>query len=190
MNAVIARIARWVSIVAHPFVMIAVVAGATTARVGSSNDVARNIGIVALFAICPVAVLMFDRVRRRAWANVDASKPPERPALYLVGVLGLLVLVCFLAATHSVLLRPSAVALVVLLLCSLTTRWIKVSLHVTAAALTATTLLLLGSRMGWVVLAVLPPLCWARIALRRHSPSEIAVGFGFGILGGAAIHFP
>jgi membrane-associated phospholipid phosphatase len=184
------KIARWVSIVAHPFVMIAVIVGATTARSGSSREVATNVGIVAFFAILPVAVLMVNRVRRRAWSNVDASKPEERPILYVVGILGILALVCFLAASRSPLLRGSVVALVVLLLCAATTRWIKVSLHVTAAALAATTLLVFGSPVGWILLCVLPPLCWSRIALRRHSPTEIAVGLGFGVLGGVAIHFP
>jgi membrane-associated phospholipid phosphatase len=190
MNAVRLSVARWVSIIAHPFAMMAVVVGATTARVGSSNEVAANVGIVALFAILPVAVLMIDRVRRGAWASVDASSLHERPSLYLTGILGILALVCFLAATRSVLLRAAVVTLVVLLLCGVTTRWIKVSLHVTAAALTATTLLLSGSRAGWIVLPVVPLLCWSRLALRRHSPSEIAVGLGFGFVGGAAIHFP
>jgi hypothetical protein len=190
MNATKNRIARWVSVIAHPFVMIAVVVCATTARTGSLSEVAINVGVVTFFVIFPIAVLMTNRVRRRAWENVDASKPEERPLRYVVGILGILLLVCFLAASGSPLFRGAAVTLVMLLFCAGMSRWIKVSLHVTAAALVATTLLLFGSPLGWIVLCVIPLLCWSRFALRRHSLTEIAVGFGYGVIGGVAIHFP
>ena len=149
------NVARWVSVIAHPFVMTAVMVGTGTARSGRPRDVALNIGIVALFAVLPVAVLTVKQVRRGAWANVDASHPHERPILYAVGVLALISYL-FVTRPESILLRGALVALVLLLVCAVTTHWIKVSLHVAAAALTATALILLGSPIGWIVAGVLP----------------------------------
>ena len=93
------NVARWVSVIAHPFVMTAVMVGTGTARSGRPRDVALNIGIVALFAVLPVAVLTVKQVRRGAWANVDASHPHERPILYAVGVAGVLALISYLFVT-------------------------------------------------------------------------------------------
>jgi hypothetical protein len=191
-SSVSTNLARWASVVAHPFVMVALMVGVATARIGALNDAAANIGIVALFAILPVAVLMIRQVRRGAWATADASQPHERSVLYAVGVASILGLVFYLIASrpHSILLRGSLVALALLLVCAVVTRWIKVSLHASAAALTATALILFGSPVGWAVAGVLPILCWSRLALGRHKPIELALGVGLGILAGVAMHFP
>jgi len=181
-----------VSVIAHPFVMIAVMAGTAAARPGESNVMAPDIGIVALFAILPVAVLTIIQVRRGAWADADASHPRERPILYAVGIAGILALVCCLIVIrpNSALLRGALVGLGLLLVCAATTRWIKVSLHVAAAALTATALIIAGSPVGWIVAGILPVLVWSRLALGRHQPSELAMGLGLGIAAGVAMHFP
>lgn len=165
---------------------------AATAQAGQFNDIASSIGAVALFVILPVAALTIIQVRRGAWANADASNPHERPLLYAVGIAGVLALICYLIGNgpHSILLRGALVALGLLLACAITTRWIKVSLHVAAAAFTATALILMGSPVGWIVAVILPLLAWSRLALGRHKPLELAMGLGFGILAGAAMHFP
>lgn len=185
-------IARWVSVVAHPFVMVAVVVGAATARLSTAGNVVPNIGIVTLFAILPVVLLTVRQVRRGAWANVDASNPRDRPVLYAVGIAGLLALVFYLGARQpdSFLLRGASIALVMLVACAITTIWVKVSIHVATAALTATALVLLGSPIGWVVAPAVPILMWSRLALGRHKPLEVALGLVFGIVAGVATRFP
>jgi len=185
-------LARWVSIVAHPFAMIALIVGTATVRAGRGNDLALNVGMVALFAILPIALLTIHQVRRGAWANVDASKPHERSILYTVAISSTLALVCYLLVTQpqSILLRGSVVTLALLVICAIITRWIKVSLHMTAAALTATALLLLGSPLSWIVTAILPILAWSRLTLKRHTPAELALGLGLGIAAGLAMKFP
>ena len=89
------NLARWVSVIAHPFVMIAVMVGAGTHHAGRPGDIASNLGIVILFAVLPVAALTVREVRRGAWVNVDASFPHERRALYLTGIGGVLALVLY-----------------------------------------------------------------------------------------------
>ena len=48
---------------------------------------------------------------------------------------------------------------------ALLTHWVKLSLHVAFTALTATTLSLLGSWVGYALIAVVPLVFWSRIAL-------------------------
>ena len=185
-------LARYVSIVAHPFVMIAVAVGATSAARGALSNVMTNVAVVSVFLSLPIAVVMITQVRRGGWNNVDASRPQERPLLYRVGIAGAAGLIFFLAVTRpeSELLRATIVALVLLSFCALATRWIKLSLHAAAGALTATTLLIVGSSIGWIIALALPLLCWSRLALGRHTLGEVAAGLGCGVLAGIAIHFP
>jgi hypothetical protein len=67
------------------------------------------------------------------------------------------------------------------------TRWIKVSLHLMFASLAATTLVLLGSAAGAVVLAGLPVLAWSRLALQRHRLSELLAGLALGLTAGIGL---
>jgi hypothetical protein len=183
------RVARWVSIIAHPFVLMPVMVVAATAHLGRSNEIVHNAGVVTLFEVIPVVILTVEQVRRGAWKNADASEPHERPILFAVSTAGILALICYLMVSRpdSILLRGTLVTLALLLVCAVITRWIKVSLHVTAATLTATALVIVGSPVGWIVTGVLPILCWSRLVLGRHKPIEIVVGLGLGIVTGVAM---
>jgi apolipoprotein N-acyltransferase len=132
---------------------------------------------------------MVRQVRAGAWKNVDASNISERPSLYAVGGLGSIALLVYLllAQPTSFLIRGSAGFLMMFAVCALATRWIKVSLHMAFAALAATTLLLIGSPAGWVLLPLVPALAWSRLALQRHRPVEVVLGAVIGILTGIAM---
>ena len=81
-------LARWLSIVFHPFVMVGVMVGAAAAARQTAGEAVRSVGIVVLFTIVPLAVLMWRQVRRGQWENADASNRGERPILYVVGGAG------------------------------------------------------------------------------------------------------
>lgn len=183
-------LARWVSIVAHPFVMIAVMVVAATMHLRGAGTALPNLVVVGGFVIVPLSVLMMLQVRRGRWANVDASNKRERPLLYGVGIAGLSALVVYLRVrgAEAFLVRGAVTVLVLLLVCAAATRWIKLSLHVAAAALAATTLILLGSSAGWMIAAVVPALFWSRLALGRHTLAELAVGLALGVAAGTAMH--
>jgi hypothetical protein len=55
------------------------------------------------------------------------------------------------------------------------------------AALTATTLLLLGSAVGYGLIAVVPVVFWSRIALARHRVHELLIGLVLGVLTGIVL---
>jgi len=182
--------ARWISIVAHPFVMVALMVGGAALRLGSPADAAQTMALVAVATVLPVAILMLLQVRRGAWSNVDASNREERPLLFAVGAAGLVALAGYtlLANPGSFLLRGALGTLGMMAACAVATRWIKVSLHLAFATLAATTLVLLGSWLGWALVPVVPLLAWSRLRLGRHRVAEVVVGAAAGVATAFAIH--
>lgn len=184
-------IARAISIVLHPFVMIAVLVGAAAAARQDVADATRAVAVVAMFTIVPLLILMMRQVKRGAWQNADASNRAERPILYAVGGLGLAALIVYLMTLRpeSLLLRGTLVTFSMLGVCAAATLWIKVSLHLAFAALTASTLALMQSPAGYLIALLLPALIWSRLALARHSAAEVALGGAIGCAAGAALYF-
>jgi len=184
-------IARWLSIIFHPFVMVGVMAATASAARQTAGEAARSVAIVALFTIIPMAILMTRQVRRGAWNNVDASNRAERPVLYLVVGSGLVALLIYLltARQESFMVRGVVTTLAMVAACTVATRWIKVSLHMAFATLAATALALMRSPVGYALLLALPALLWSRLSLRRHTGREVALGTIIGGAAGAAIHY-
>ena len=179
------KLARWISILAHPFVMVALLVAVPAMRQSSSN-VAQSVLLVTIAVVVPIAILMFLQVRRGRWSNVDASRPSERPILFLVAVAGLVAALVWLLLNdpRSFLVRGMVTMAAFFLLAALLTRWVKLSLHVAFAALAATTLSLLGSTVGYTLI---PVVLWSRIALARHHAHELAVGLVLGVLTGIVL---
>jgi hypothetical protein len=182
------RLARSISIAAHPFVMVLLLVGAVEAHRGPAAA-ARGVGAVALLFVLPVAALIVRQTRRGAWSTVDASDPRERPLLFLVGGASLVVLSGFLLATQpdTPLLRGVAGTLGMLAVCAAATRWVKISLHVAVAAMASAILLGRGIPLGWLFAAVVPLLAWARVAMGRHRCIEVVLGLVVGAAAGVLI---
>lgn len=185
------RLSRWVSVAAHPFVVVLLLVGAVEAHRGPAAA-ARSVTTVALLFVLPLAVLIVRQTRRGAWSTVDASDPRERPLLYLVGAAGLLALFGYLLATQPAtpLLRGAIGTLGMLAVCAAATRWVKVSLHVAVAALASAILLGRGIPLGWLLAGVLPILAWARVSMGRHRWIEVILGLVVGAATGVLIVWP
>lgn len=183
-------VARWVSIVGHPFVMTIVMVLGAALHFSTPREALRTLLLVTLIALLPVAALMARQVRRGSWSNVDASNRAERPLLFAVGIAALAVLLgaVLVFRPGSFLIRGAAGVLLMLAVCAVATRWVKVSLHMAFGALATTTLLSLGSPVGWLLVAIMPALAWSRLAHKRHRPTEIAIGLLVGIAFGYAIN--
>ena len=182
------QVARWVSILAHPFVMVALLVAVPAMRQSSGKTV-QSLLVAAIAVVVPMAVLMFLQVHRGRWSNVDASKPSERPVLFLVAVVGLVGALAWLLVNdpQSFLVRGMLVVAAFLLLAAFLTRWVKLSLHVAFAALAATALSLLGSPIGYALIAVVPLVFWSRLVLGRHRVPELLIGLVLGILTGIVL---
>jgi hypothetical protein len=185
----VSTLARWLSIIGHPFVTTLVLAVAVESRRVGPAAAARTAGLVAALFVLPLALLTARQVRRGAWATVDASDPRERPVLFLVGAAGLLVLLGYFARVHpgTPLVAGTAGVLIMVAVCAAVTPWVKISLHLAAAALTAAVLLGQGIALGWPLAAALPALGWSRVALGRHRWPEVALGAGVGACTGVIV---
>ena len=188
MNVTPVHFARWISILAHPLVMVALLVAVPAMR-RSSGDAIRSLLVVVIAVVVPIAFLMFYQVHRGRWSNVDASNPSERPILFTFAVAGLVAGLGWLLANdpQSFLVRGMLVSMVFLFVAAFLTRWVKPSLHVAFVALAATTLSLLGSAVGYLLVAVVPVVFWSRIALARHRIRELVVGLVLGVLTGIAL---
>ncbi len=182
------QLARWVSILAHPFVMVVLLVAVPAMR-QASGSVVQSVLLVVVAIVFPLAVLMLRQVRRGRWSNVDASNPSERPALFAVALAGLVAALLWLLLNdpQSFLVRGMLVVAALLLLGALLNRWVKLSLHVAFATLTATTLCLLGSAVGYALIVVVPVVFWSRIALSRHRVDELVVGLVLGVVSGIVL---
>jgi membrane-associated phospholipid phosphatase len=183
-------LARWVSVLGHPFVMAGVLSAAVATRLSPPAEAARTVALVLLVSVVPVAVLMIRQVRRGSWEHVDASHRSERPVLFLVAAVSLLALagIAFALQPRSFLIRGALGTLAMVAVCAVATRWLKVSLHMAFAALATTLLLALGSIVGWLLLALMPLLAWSRLYLGRHTPAEVVAGVVAGAIAGFALY--
>jgi hypothetical protein len=179
------EIARWISVLAHPFVMVTLLVAVPTMR-ESSRTAVQSVLFVTALVVAPIAVLMFRQVRRGWWSNVDASEPSERPLLFMVALAGLAVALGWLLLNdpRSLLVRGMLAVAAFLLVAAVLTPWVKLSLHVAFAAMTAIALSGLGSAVGYALLAVVPATFWSRIVLARHRIHELVVGLVLGVLTG------
>src|SRR5258708_35587907 len=162
---------------------------AVAARRQSAGNGVQSVILVVIAVLVPIAVLMFGQVRRGRWSNVDASKPSERPVLFLVALAGLAAALgwVLLNDPRSFLVRGMVVVAGFLLIAALVTRWVKLSLHVAFAALAATALCLLRSGVGYALIAVVPMVFWSRIVLARHRVPELLVGLVLGVVTGIVL---
>ena len=186
------KVARAVSIVAHPFVTTLVLAGAVASEQGMPAP-ARTVAVVGMLFVLPIAALTVWQMRRGAWSTVDASHPRERPLLFAVGAIGLLALLVYFARAQGgePFFSGTAGVLAMLAVCAAVTPWMKVSLHTAAASLAAAVLLWGGLALGLLFGAALPVLAWSRVELGRHRWSETAVGLIVGAVTGTVIaHLP
>ena len=184
-------LARRLSILFHPFVMVGVMVGAAAAGRQTTGEAVRSVGTVVLFTIVPLAVLRWRQVKRGRWENADASNRAERPILYIVGGVAVVALLAYLLLirSQSFMVRGVVATLGMMAVCAVATRWVKVSLHVAFATLAATALALMRSPIGYALVLALPAIVWSRLFLHRHTPIELTCGAIIGAGAGAALHY-
>jgi len=182
-------LARVVSIVGHPIVLVLVAALIVASTRGATLQQLQLVGgaLVALGVI----VLGFSwlQVRAGRWSHVDASVRSERSALnvFLVVLCSLsAMLLWFLTRRQSMsvaLALSGALVLVALLLA----RWVKVSLHAAFAAFATTLLWPITLAVAGGVL-VTAAVVWSRLVLQRHVAADVMTGVLLGVAAGCGYH--
>ena len=186
------QFARWVSIAAHPFALALLLAGITGAKLQGGKAAVQLIAVTVLVFVVPLGAFMWRKWRSGAWDTVDASAPKNRPLLYVRALLlmaALTVCIGLLSDWNPAWLRGCIAVAAMIAVAAVLNRWIKLSNHVAFAVFTAVILLRVDWRAGAVVTALVPVLAWSRIALRRHTWSEITGGACLGAIAGLLLIF-
>jgi hypothetical protein len=180
--------ARLVSVLLHPFVVLVALALAAAWRLDPPGLLRTAVGIAVAVAI--VWAFVLHRRRSGRWQNVDASRPHERPALYLVALLVAGGYWWWQGGRGSA--SSAGVLAVVAMLCAaaVANRWIKLSLHMASLTFAGVALLALWPAAGAATLALLPLLGWSRLRMARHSLPEVLGGAVLGLVCGAAPLLP
>jgi membrane-associated phospholipid phosphatase len=181
------QLARAVSIVGHPVVLVLVAALIAASTRGASLQQLRLIG--GALVTLGVIVLGYSwlQVRAGRWSHVDASVRNERNSLN-----GFLVVLCLLSSAllwfltrrphMSVALALSGALIVTALI---TARWVKVSLHAAFAAFA--TALLWPIKLAVVAgVLVTAAVVWSRLVLGRHIAADVIAGLLLGVTAGVA----
>ena len=177
-------VARYVSIVGHPFVVLPASLGALSALREANVDAAITIALV--FLALSLAVLAGVRAGR--FNDFDVSERERRPMFHAL-LTGATLALAIWARDDAGALRACLIASAIIGACGLLNGWTKVSLH-TAFALYAAGLWAtwtLGAAL--VALPIAGAVAWSRARLRRHSWHEVGAGALVGLVGGALVAF-
>lgn len=173
-------LARILSIAGHPFVLIPLmVAVATRNWVWTS--------VVAAGTVLPMFVITLRNVRRGVWSDHDVSRREQRGGLYRVALplvaLSAVLLYFLDAGPH--MMRGLGAAGAMLLLGVLGNRFLKISMHMMAAAFCGVTIARLYPATTFAIVPFVAAIAWSRHKLDRHTWAEVGVGLAIGA--GAAL---
>ncbi|KAB8313980.1 hypothetical protein SD81_040175 [Tolypothrix campylonemoides VB511288] len=178
-------VARWVSVVLHPFAVLAALALVAAWRHEPAAVVRTGVGIG--IAMLSMWAFVWHRRRSGRWRTVDASDARERPVLYVVALAVALAYWAWIGGAASPSSRGVLLTVAMLCVAGILNRWIKLSLHMATLAYAAVALLRLWPEAGVAATACVPPLAWARLAMRRHEPGEVIGGTVLGAAAGAVL---
>ena len=185
------RIAWWVSVLAHPFVLVPVLVALVASRSLPPQRAAAVVAFVMAGSILPLLWMMVRRVRSGAWTDHDVSVREQRRGLYPVALalVTATILLLLLIDPPRPVLHGTVAVLALIGTASIINLWFKVSLHTAFAWFTAVCLysmsLALGAGASLVALAV----AWSRVELRRHTLAEVLGGILLGVAIGVMLLF-
>lgn len=180
------RLARWISIAAHPFILILLLTAAGAAASLPPRQALLVVGAVAATSILPLTFYLRRQVRTGRATDFDVSVRTQRRPMYVVALLlclGTLAALA-LAGTPPAFLSAILAAIALLAASSLVNRWLKASLHTGFAVYVAIGMLDLSLPAGAAFAAVAGLVAWSRLALSRHTLPEVAAGSALGALAG------
>ncbi|MBX2992026.1 MAG: phosphatase PAP2 family protein [Bacteroidetes bacterium] len=182
-------IARWISIIGHPFLLMPALTGIIAYHVLPPKQ-ALIAELVALgVVIVPAAVYTMYRVRKGTWGDLDVSDQRQRGQFYRI-LLPLLLIVTIVALLADVPPEiPLGAAAIIVLVGSahFINSKVKVSLHTGFGVFVALTLFLIRPDIAFAALILACLIGWSRIVLGRHSTREVLLGGGLGFVVAGAL---
>ena len=181
------RVAGWVSVAAHPFVLIPVLVAVVTARSLPPREAAVVVALVVAGSILPMLWIIVRRVRSGAWSDHDVSVREQRTGMYpaALAISAATVLLLYLSGASQSVLRGTVAVFLLIAFSSLINLRLKISLHTGFAAFTAVALFSGSRPMGIAASVVAVAVAWSRLELRRHTLPEVLggalLGTGIGV---------
>lgn len=172
-----AKIARSISVISHPFILSAIATLLSASRHHASEALTHE--LILIVAVLGFVAIAFSgwHVHTGRWQHLDAVKPDERKVLN--GFLAALLLISSALAWRyfpepglAYGLLTASVAIVIALALS---RWLKLSLHSCFAAIAAG--ILWPSEIAlFAGIAITAAVYWSRLILHRHTLWELVAG--------------
>ena len=182
------RVARLVSILVHPVV---VMAAAAVVAAGDGPSPALRWQALAVVVVAATGVMLYSLSQTRSgrWVHIDASHRHERAQLnrFACWLLFALAAGLALAGAHDGIVAAIALSGSIVLAGHVLRDRLKSSLHV-AFATFATCIAWPHVAAAGVLLAATVAVAWSRLVLRRHVPAELLSGSLLGAAAGAALH--
>jgi hypothetical protein len=180
-------VARWFSIVGHPFTFILILVLVPFLRRGQLSAL-RTAGVIAVAVMVPFGLFVRQRHRNGHWQTVDASSPSDRPVAYVVAFAAVALATCYsLWIEHSPgLVHIGIVMCLMLAAGAALNSWIKGSGHMTFACFVAVLLLPTSVAAVAGIAIFIPFLAWSRLKLGRHTLLEVLAGCAMGLVAGWA----
>jgi membrane-associated phospholipid phosphatase len=176
------RIARIVSIVGHPLAMIVLLVLLLSWTMDRAA-VWRITGFVAGMGLIPTGFLVWRSASRREHDTDTSTHCTDRRILYFcMFTVLLLASVYFHFVEHSAfLVQGSAVTALMAAVAAILNRWVRLSLHLAFAVYSGLILARIHPGYGLPILIFAPLLAWSRLALLRHTFSEVICGSALGL---------
>jgi membrane-associated phospholipid phosphatase len=183
------RVARWISILAHPFVLTILLVASVTLQTLPPGRALLVTGVVFAGTILPMAITLRRNVRAGRCTDYDVSVREERSRMYpaALGVVSLTLLLLFLIEPPRQVFGGTVAVLALLGTAALVNLRHKISLHTAFAVFVALCLLPLGTALAGGGAALAAAIGWSRITMGRHTPAEVASGAVLGLLVGTAL---
>jgi hypothetical protein len=177
-------IARWVSIIGHPFVLIILMVLSVCSARGMGAGAFRIAAIVTVAGLIPSGIFMWRRHATGRWQTVDASSPKDRPAAYLAAfvILTPISLYFLFVEPSSDMFRGTVAFALMLGAAAAFNRWIKLSLHMAFDVFAGLILAKISLAYGLAILIFVPLIGWSRVALARHTAREVIGGCALGVV--------
>lgn len=195
MNELQIKVARWISVIGHPFLLMPVLTGIIAYHVLPPKQ-ALLVELIALgIVIIPTGIYTMTRVRRGTWSDLDVSNQRERGQFYtlLLPLLGIITIISWMADVPRSIPLGSAAILVLVAAAQILNSRIKVSLHTGFAVFVALTLFPIDRNLASIAFILACLVGWSRTALGRHTIREVLLGGGLGLVVSAAfvltLHF-
>ena len=174
------RIARLVSHIFHPLVVVIPTLVIAMIRLGSTIWEAIFWTVLSIAIVnLPMALLLFWGVRSGKYSDASVSIGEQRTSIYAVGGICLVILLAVLIIGKApvIIIACLVSAVIATVLGYVINRYTKLSLH-SAAMAGCTAVLLWTAPLIGIIMAVCAPLVgWARIRLKHHTPVQILIGW-------------